>query len=183
MVEKTGAAAVPVKRAEQLAGLHGLIIPGGESTTIGRLMREYGFMETVPKEAERGMAVWGTCAGLIVMAREIEDGVPGQPHLGLMDISVVRNGFGRQVDSFEAPLELRNVGGRPFVGVFIRAPYVSRAGEAVDVLGVFDGKAVMARQGSFLVTAFHPELADDARVHRYFVKMAEGAANRAAAPG
>jgi len=171
MVEKAGARAVPVKRVEQLAGLHGLIIPGGESTTIGRLMEEYGFMEAVPGRAEQGMAVWGTCAGLIVMSREIEDGVPRQPRLGLMDITAVRNGFGRQVDSFEAPLELKAIGGKPFPGVFIRAPYVSRAADGVKVLGRIDGKAVMARQGRFLVTAFHPELTGDVRVHRYFAGM------------
>jgi len=171
-VEAAGGAAVPVKRPEQLAGLDGLIIPGGESTTIGRLMEEYGFTEAVPEAAGEGLAVYGTCAGLIVMAREIEDGVPGQPCLGLMDIGVVRNGFGRQVDSFEADLVLRGLPGGPFRGVFIRAPYVKRLGAGVEALADFDGKVVMVRQGRHLATAFHPELTGDPRVHRYFVEMA-----------
>jgi len=173
-VRRAGAAAVPVKRPEELSGLNGLIIPGGESTTIGRLMEEYGFMAAVPREIDRGMALWGTCAGLIVMAREIRDGLPGQHRLGLMDIEAVRNGFGRQVDSFEADLDLPDVGGRRYRGVFIRAPYIARAGSGVRVMGSFDGKIVAARQGRLLATAFHPELADDPRVHRYFVGMAAG---------
>lgn len=173
-VRKAGAKAVPVKRPEQLAELNGLIIPGGESTTIGRLMDEYGFMEAVPRATEHGLAVWGTCAGLIVMADEIVDGIPGQPRLGLMDIAAVRNGFGRQVDSFEADLELEGVGRRPFRGVFIRAPYVARTGPGVEVMAELGGKVVAARQGRHLVTAFHPELGDDSRVHRAFAAMARG---------
>lgn len=174
-VRRAGARAVQVRRVEQLDNLHGLIIPGGESTTIGRLMTEYGFMDALPEAARQGLAVWGTCAGLIVMARDIVDGIPGQPRLGLMDIAAVRNGFGRQVDSFEADLEVAGLPGRrTFRGVFIRAPYVARTGPGVEVLADFDGKVVAARQGRHLVTAFHPELADDSRVHRAFAAMARG---------
>jgi 5'-phosphate synthase pdxT subunit len=165
---------VPVKRVSDLEGLAGLIIPGGESTTIGRLMDEYGFSSAVKERAAEGMAVWGTCAGLILMARDIKDGVPGQPRLGLMDMVAVRNGFGRQVDSFEADLEVGDIGGRPFRGVFIRAPYVERVGDGVRILSEFDGRIVAVRQGRHLATAFHPELSDDSRFHRYFVKMADG---------
>lgn len=163
---------VAVRRVDQLAGLAGLIIPGGESTVIGRLAQEHGFVEAIPKEAARGMAVWGTCAGLIFLAKDIKGGLPGQPRLGLMDITAVRNGFGRQVDSFEADLAVGGIGGRPFRGVFIRAPYIEQVGAGVEVLAEFDGKVVAARQGRLLATAFHPELAGDARVHRYFLGMA-----------
>jgi 5'-phosphate synthase pdxT subunit len=173
-LRKAGASAVAVRKVADIAGLDGLIIPGGESTTIGRLMEEYGFLEAVPGEVGRGLAVWGTCAGLIVLARDIIDGVAGQPRLGLMDISAVRNGFGRQVDSFEADLEVKGLGPRPFRGVFIRAPYVAEAGPGVDVLAEFDGRVVAARQGRLLATAFHPELGDDRRLHRYFAEMAGG---------
>lgn len=171
------AEAVPVKRAEQLEGLRGLIVPGGESTTIGRLADEYGFIEAIRRRAAGGLAVWGTCAGLILLAKEIRDGVPGQPTLGLMDTVVVRNGFGRQVDSFEIDLPMKGIGGggRPFRAVFIRAPYIARAEDGVEVLAEFEGKIVAARQGRLLATAFHPELAEDARVHRYFVEMASAA--------
>ena len=173
-IGKAGATAVPVKRTEALPDLHGLIIPGGESTTIGRLMDEYGFMAAVPREVERGMALWGTCAGLILMSRSIKDGLPGQPRLGLMDIEAVRNGFGRQVDSFEVDLDLPELGGRPYRGVFIRAPYIASTGSEVRVMASFDGKVVASRQGRLLATAFHPELAGDIRFHRYFAAMASG---------
>lgn len=170
-LQRAGATATRVKRPETLSGLDGLIIPGGESTTIGRLMTEYGFMEAVPREAARGLGVWGTCAGLIVMAKDIVDGLPDQPRLGLLDIAAVRNGFGRQVDSFEADIPLEGLGPRPFRTVFIRAPYVQRTGPGVKTLGRFDGKIVMARQGRHLVTAFHPELGDDLRVHELFTRL------------
>jgi len=167
-----GAEARPVKRPGELEGLDGLVLPGGESTTIGRLAEEYGLLEAIRREHERGLAVWGTCAGLILLAREIQDGVPGQPGLRLMDVVAVRNAFGRQVDSFEVELPLEGIGRRPFPAVFIRAPYIASAGRGVQVLGRYDGKIVMARQGRLLATAFHPELTPDVRVHRYFAEMA-----------
>lgn len=174
---------VRVKRTRELEGLDGLVIPGGESTTIGRLAREYGFIEAVRRRAAEGMAVWGTCAGLILLAKEIKDGVPDQPSLGLMDITAVRNGFGRQVDSFEADLDVAGISGRPFRAVFIRAPYIERVGTGVQVLAEFEGKVVAARQGRLLATAFHPELTGDARIHRYFVRMAAGAPGEAGEVG
>lgn len=169
-----GADAVRVKRVSDLEGLRGLIIPGGESTAIGRLAAEYGFIEAVPRRVAEGLAVWGTCAGLILLAKEIKDGLPDQVSLGLMDIVAVRNGFGRQVDSFEVDLEIRGASPRPFRAIFIRAPYIERVRGEAEVLAEFEDKIVAARQGRLLATAFHPELAGDARVHRYFVAMVAG---------
>ncbi len=173
-LKAAGAEAVRVKHTEELEGLSGLIIPGGESTTIGRLARDYGFIEAIQRRAAEGMAVWGTCAGLILLAKDIRDGIPGQPSLGLMDAAAVRNGFGRQVDSFEVDLDIEPIGARPFRAVFIRAPYIQSVGSGVEVLAEFDGKIVAARQGKLLATAFHPELTGDARIHRYFVGIAAG---------
>ncbi len=174
-LRSAGAEAVRVKRVEQLEGLAGLIVPGGESTTIGRLAAEYGFIDAIRAKAAAGMAVWGTCAGLILLAKEIKDGIPGQPSLGLMDIVAVRNGFGRQVDSFEVDLDVKDLPGRPFRAVFIRAPYIERVKGGAEPLAEFEGKVVAARQGRFLGTAFHPELSGDGRVHRYFANMARAA--------
>jgi len=172
-LQKLGVEAVEVRLPADLEGLDGLIIPGGESTTIGKLAATYGLMEPL-KGFAMERPVWGTCAGMIFMAREI--GVD-QPLLGLMDIAVERNAFGRQVDSFEAKLDvpvLNGDRGEPFPAVFIRAPRLVAADEerGVEVLArLEDGTAVAARQGQWLVTAFHPELSDDDRFHRYFVKM------------
>jgi 5'-phosphate synthase pdxT subunit len=165
---------VRVKRVADLEGLRGLVIPGGESTVIGRLAAECGFISAIAVKAGEGLAVWGTCAGLILLAKEIRDGLPGQTSLGLMDIVAVRNGFGRQVDSFEVDLEVKGLGGPAglFPAVFIRAPFVAEVKGEVLVLAEFEGKIVAARQGRFLATAFHPELTGDARIHRLFVEMA-----------
>jgi len=175
MLEALGAEAVEVRLPEDLAGLDGLIIPGGESTTIGKLATEFGLM--VPLQAfARTRPVWGTCAGMIFMAKDIGR---AQPLLGVMDIEVERNAFGRQVDSFEADLEVPALNGaseKPFPAVFIRAPRLLDADEeaGVEVLARLpDGTAVAARQGQWLVTAFHPELSDDLRFHRYFLEMVE----------
>ncbi len=175
-LEAVRAEAVRVKHVGELEGLQGLIVPGGESTTIGRLAREYGFIDAIRRKAAEGMTVWGTCAGLILLAKEIRDGIPGQPSLSLLDVAAVRNGFGRQVDSFEVDLEVKGIGGRPFRAVFIRAPYIQQVGSGVEVLSEFEGKIVAVRQGRFLATAFHPELSGDARIHRYFAEMAAEAA-------
>jgi 5'-phosphate synthase pdxT subunit len=168
-----GVEAVEVRLPEDLEGLDGLIIPGGESTTIGRLATLYGLMEPLRRfAAER--PVWGTCAGMIFMARDIGR---DQPRLAVMDIEVERNAFGRQVDSFETELEvpaLADGQGRGFPAVFIRAPRLVRADEeaGVEVLArLADGTAVAARQGRWLVTSFHPELSDDDRFHRYFLSL------------
>jgi pyridoxal 5'-phosphate synthase pdxT subunit len=160
MLERLGAEAVEVRKAEQLAGLDGLIIPGGESTAIMRLSRIYGLEEAI--RAFQG-PVFGTCAGMILLDRE---------HLGLMDIEVARNAYGRQVASFEADLAL--VGDEePLRGVFIRAPRLAEAGPRVEVLAELDGDPVLLREGRFLVAAFHPELTDDTRVHERFLELVQ----------
>jgi len=169
LLEAAEVAAGAIRLPEQLDDFDGLIIPGGESTTIAKLMETYGFYEPIRSRHEQGMAVWGTCAGAILMAREVEDALPGQETLGLMDIEVRRNAYGRQVDSFEADLHIKGVAEETFPGVFIRAPWILTAGEDVEVLAEHDGVVVAARQGRALATTFHPELTGDPAVHRYFV--------------
>jgi 5'-phosphate synthase pdxT subunit len=172
MVAQVGARPVQVRLPEHLEGLDGLIIPGGESTTMGRMARRWGLLEPVRAFAQSGRPVWGTCAGMIVMAKALMGGVPGQPLLDVMDITVRRNAFGRQVDSFEVDLDVPVLGEEPFHAVFIRAPLIERVGEAVQVLTrLDDGTAVAVQQGNLLATAFHPELTDDDRFHRYFVHL------------
>ncbi|GIP50942.1 Glutamine amidotransferase subunit PdxT [compost metagenome] len=167
-LEKTGVEAVTVKHTEQLAELDGLIIPGGESTTIGKLMRKYGFMDEIRSFSGQGKPVFGTCAGLIVMAKEIEGGE--EAHLGLMDIKVSRNAFGRQRESFETDLDVKGLE-VPLRAVFIRAPLITAVGEGVEVLSTYHDEIVTARQGHLLVSSFHPELTDDFSLHTYFVEM------------
>jgi 5'-phosphate synthase pdxT subunit len=160
MLRRLGAEVVEVRKAEQLAGLDGLVIPGGESTAITRLMRLYGIEEAI--RAFRG-AVFGTCAGMILLDRD---------HLGLVDVAVDRNAYGRQVASFEADLELAGED-EPLRGVFIRAPRVTAAGAAVEVLAEHEGEPVLLRDGRFLVASFHPELTDDTRVHERFLELVQ----------
>lgn len=163
--------AVEVRLPDQLEGLDGLIIPGGESTTIGKLMAAYGLDQAIERFAAAGKAIWGTCAGMIVLARDVDGS--DQSGLGLMDVSVNRNAFGRQADSFEADLAVEELGREPFHAVFIRAPLLTRAGAAVKVLAELpDGRVVAAEQGQLLVTAFHPELTADPRFHEYFLRKA-----------
>jgi 5'-phosphate synthase pdxT subunit len=163
-----------------LEGLDGLIIPGGESTTIGQVAERWGLLEPLRAFARAGRPVWGTCAGMIMLANDVLDGIPGQPLLGLMDIAVRRNAFGRQVDSFETDLEVPELDavstpgerGRPFRAVFIRAPSIESVGNGVEeVARLPDGTVVAARQDNVLATAFHPELSGDTRFHRYFLAM------------
>ncbi|RYL90899.1 pyridoxal 5'-phosphate synthase glutaminase subunit PdxT [Sporolactobacillus sp. THM7-4] len=168
-LEASGADPVIVKNVQDLDGLDGLVMPGGESTTMRRLMDKYGLFDSVKSFAQE-KPVFGTCAGLILMAKKIE-GRKG-PHMGLLDIDVKRNAFGPQVDSFEADLDIKHVGDH-FEGVFIRAPYIEKVGEGVEVLADYEGKIVACREGHFLSCAFHPELTDDLRMHRYFVDMVE----------
>lgn len=158
-----------VRQPRDLAGLDGLIVPGGESTTIGKLLVAYGLEQPIREAAGRGLPVWGTCAGMILLARDVLGGVPdGQ--LGLMDLSVRRNAFGRQVDSFEADLAFRGLD-RPVRAVFIRAPLVERVGDTAEVVAALpDGRVVAARQGHLLATAFHPELTPDPSVHAWFLR-------------
>ena len=164
-----------VRLPADLQGLDGLIIPGGESTTIGKLMTNYGLMDPL-REFARTHAVWGTCAGMILMAKEIGR---DQPLLGLMDIVVERNAFGRQIDSFEAPLTVESLqegATRPFPGIFIRAPRLIEArGRARIMARLQDGTAVAAVEGNWLATSFHPELSDDLRFHEYFLELARQA--------
>jgi 5'-phosphate synthase pdxT subunit len=165
-----GITPVEVRLPEHLNEVDGLIIPGGESTTIGQVAQEWGLLAPMKAFALSGKPVWGTCAGMILLAKDVVDGKPGQPLLEVMDIAVRRNAFGRQVDSFEADLTVQALGDRPFHAVFIRAPAVERVGEGVEVLARLEDSSVVAvRQGNLLATAFHPELTDDDRFHRYFV--------------
>lgn len=169
-VEASGAEAVIVKKIEQLEEIDGLIIPGGESTTMRRLIDKYSFMEPLRSFAEQGKPMFGTCAGLILLAKHLVD--YKESHLGLMDVKVERNSFGRQRESFEAELMIPGIA-EDFVGVFIRAPHIVEAGENVEILAKHDGRIVAAREGQFLGCSFHPELTDDHRFTSYFVKMVE----------
>ncbi|WP_017471611.1 pyridoxal 5'-phosphate synthase glutaminase subunit PdxT [Amphibacillus jilinensis] len=169
-IERSGAEAVVVKKVEQLAEIDGLILPGGESTTMRRLINQYGFLQPLQQFSNAGKPIFGTCAGLILLAKEIVG--QQEPHLALMDIKVERNAFGRQRESFEATLAIEGVA-PDFEAVFIRAPYIIKAEANVEVLAKYNGAIVAARQGTILCTAFHPELTEDDRLTRYFVKMVE----------
>lgn len=161
-----GVQAVQIRTARELEQVDGLIIPGGESTTIGKLMQAYQLDIAIRNKYQQGMAIWGTCAGMILLAREIAEN--NQPRLELMDIAVVRNGFGRQIDSFETELEIEKIG--RVRSVFIRAPYAEKVWAGVEVLASYEGKIVMAEDDRLLVTAFHPELTPDRSIHDYFIK-------------
>jgi len=167
-IEACGAEAIVVKKPEQLQEIDGLIIPGGESTTIRRLMDKYGFMEPLKQFAAQGKPMFGTCAGLIILAKRIVG--YEEPHLGVMDVTVERNSFGRQRESFEAELSIAGIAD-DFVGVFIRAPHIVEVGEDVEILAKHEGRIVAARQGQFLGCSFHPELTDDHRMTQYFIQM------------
>lgn len=169
MLRSLGAEPVEVRLPEDLQGLDGLILPGGESTTIGKLAVGYGLIEPLRAFA-RSKPTWGTCAGMIFLAKDI--GMDRQPILGVMDITVNRNAFGRQIDSFEADLEIKGIEGGPFHTVFIRAPIATAAGQDVEILGTLpDGRIVAAREGHLLATAFHPELTGDSRLHALFLSL------------
>jgi len=171
------AEAFPIRLPRELEGLDGLVIPGGESTTISKLMGEYDFMTPLSRLCNEGFPIMGTCAGMILLSKKMVD--LGVEPLGAMDIEVRRNAFGRQVDSFEADLEIPAIGEPRFHGVFIRAPLIQRAGDGVAVLARLpDGSVVAARQGCMLALAFHPELTDDLRLHSYFLSMVNGNVKR-----
>lgn len=167
-IELAGAEGVAIKKKEELQEIQGLIIPGGESTTIGKLMRKYDFMDAIRQFSAEGKPVFGTCAGLIVLAKSIEG--QEEAHLELMDMTVARNAFGRQRESFETDLDIKGVD-EPVRAVFIRAPLIRSVGEQVDVISSYNGEIVAARQGHLLASSFHPELTDDYRFHQYFVDM------------
>jgi 5'-phosphate synthase pdxT subunit len=166
-----GAEAVEVRRPDALDCLHGLVIPGGESTTMGRLLRVFGLFDPLRRAIADGLPVFGSCAGMIMLARDVLDGRPDQPLLGGLDVVVRRNAFGRQVHSFEADVDVAGVDAGPVRAVFIRAPWVEKAGDGVEVLARVDGHVVAVRQGRLLATAFHPELTGDVRLHRLFIEM------------
>jgi 5'-phosphate synthase pdxT subunit len=179
MLRRLGVNTRQVRSAEDLRGLDGLIIPGGESTTFGRLMTDFGMYEPLRAFLRTGTPVWGTCAGMIVLAREASD--LEFPTLEAMDIEVLRNAYGRQVDSFEAELDVAALGNEPFHAVFIRAPVVASTGACVEVLASVrderDGREapVALRQGQLMATSFHPELTADTRFHKYFLDMIRAA--------
>ncbi|HEX4224030.1 MAG TPA: pyridoxal 5'-phosphate synthase glutaminase subunit PdxT [Pseudonocardiaceae bacterium] len=174
-----GAQAIAVRRPEELARVHGLVLPGGESTTMSRLLQTFELLDPLRARLADGMPAYGSCAGMILLAKELRDGRPDQQQLGALDVVVRRNAFGRQVDSFEADLDITDVPGGPVHAVFIRAPWVESAADHVEVLasvpdstdaGAATGKIVAVRQGRVLATAFHPELTGDGRVHELFVR-------------
>ena len=164
---------LPVRLLQELRGLDGLIIPGGESTSISKLMLDYNLTSEIRNLAKNGLPIFGTCAGMILLANEISDS--GVEPLRVMDITVRRNAFGRQRDSFETELSIPVLGENPFPGVFIRAPIIVRANSEVEILArLADGTNVAARQGKLLASAFHPELTDDLRFHQYFLDIVAG---------
>lgn len=168
-LEDCGARTVQIRRPHDLALIHGLIIPGGESTTMGKLLHEWKLFNPLQESGKGGLPIYGSCAGLILLCASIE-GFPLQPRLGLLDASVQRNAFGRQKDSFESDISL-SIFETPMHGVFIRAPVITRTGEAVKQLAHVGDRIVAVRQANILATSFHPELTDDRRMHEYFLKM------------
>ncbi len=165
--------ALPIRLPRELAGLDGLIIPGGESSSISKLMLDYNLMNEVRNLAENGLPILGTCAGMILLASEVSD-LDVEP-LGVMNITVRRNAFGRQIDSFEAELSMPVLGEKPFPGIFIRAPLIEQANGEVEILARLNSDiGVAARQGKLLASAFHPELTDDLRFHQYFIDIVTG---------
>jgi pyridoxal 5'-phosphate synthase pdxT subunit len=168
MLERLGCTVREVRLPKHLEGLDGLVMPGGESTTMGKLMVHYGFLEALPRFHVDGGAIWGTCAGAILMASDILGS--DQPRLNLMNMRVQRNAFGRQVDSFEVMLEVKGLDA-PFPAVFIRAPIIQSVGDSVDILAKHAGEIVLVQQGRLLASSFHPELTNDSRLHELFLAM------------
>lgn len=170
-LEKLGAQTFEIRRRVHFTdGLDGIVLPGGESTVQGKLLKEEGLLEPVKEAIKAGLPVFGTCAGLILLAKELSN--DPNVYFGTMDVTVRRNAYGRQLGSFRADLNVSPIGSFP--AVFIRAPYIEKAGEGVEVLATCEGKIVAARQKNMLTTAFHPELTDDLRIHQYFLDMAKG---------
>jgi 5'-phosphate synthase pdxT subunit len=181
-LDESGATARPVRRLAEIEAVDGLVIPGGESTTLWKLATAFDLLDPIRKLIASGMPAFGSCAGLIMLADRLQDGAAGQQTFGGIDMTARRNAFGRQVDSFEREVALRlddsaagdDGDGAPFRAVFIRAPWVEQAGAEVTVLGEDNGRIVAVRQGPLLATAFHPELTQDRRIHKLFVKMVKG---------
>ena len=167
-IELLGHDAVAVKTSDDLRGIDGLILPGGESTTIGKMLERNDLLEPIKAMAQQGVPMFGTCAGLILLAKKIRNSKT--PHLSLMDVEVERNSFGRQVDSFEVPLSIPSIGDE-ITAVFIRAPHIVSVGEHVEILATYEERIVLARDGQFLGCSFHPELTDDVRILEFFIGM------------
>ncbi|GAA2633126.1 pyridoxal 5'-phosphate synthase glutaminase subunit PdxT [Actinomadura fulvescens] len=175
-LEAAGARTLPVRRPEELERVDALVLPGGESTTMWKLARAFDLLDPLRKRIEAGMPAYGSCAGMIMLADRIRDGIEGQETIGGIDMTVRRNAFGRQVDSFESDVRLSGMGDAPYHAVFIRAPWVEAVGDGVEVLGRAEtgsnaGRIVAVRQGRLMATAFHPELTGDFRVHHYFADL------------
>jgi pyridoxal 5'-phosphate synthase pdxT subunit len=181
VLQSLGAQPVRVRRSSELDGVAGLVLPGGESTTMAKLLVAFELLDPIRERIRAGMPVYGSCAGMILLADRIEDGVAGQQTIGGMDVTVRRNAFGRQVESFEADIGIDGIAGGPFHAVFIRAPWVESVGPRAAAIGrVVDhaaGRIVAVRQQHLLATSFHPELTGDRRVHVYFVEMVSEAAS------
>jgi pyridoxal 5'-phosphate synthase pdxT subunit len=173
-LESAGSTPVEVKTPEHLAGVDALVLPGGESTTIGKLLDRFELLGPLRDRADDGMPLFGTCAGLILMANETVGGGDAPHRLGVMDIGVRRNAYGRQVDSFESDLQVKGLD-EPFTAVFIRAPVIERVGANVEVLATCDDIPVLVRQGHLVASSFHPEMTEDARLHEMFVEISRGA--------
>ena len=169
-----GLRAVPVRRTSELDAVDALVLPGGESTTMSRLLATFELLEPVRARIAAGTPVYGSCAGMVLLAQSVLDGRPDQQQLGGLDVVVRRNAFGRQTDSFETDLPVEGVPGGPVRAVFIRAPWVEKVGAGVEVLASVDGRAVAVRHGAVLATAFHPELTGDTRVHALFCDLVRG---------
>jgi len=176
-LEDTGADARPVRRLAEIEAVDGLVIPGGESTTLWKLATAFELMDPLSKLVKDGMPAFGSCAGMIMLADRLQDGIEGQQTFGGIDMTVRRNAFGRQVDSFERDITLQTADTddqEPFHAVFIRAPWVERAGPDVDVLAEDNGRIIAVRHGALLATAFHPELTPDRRIHKLFTQIVKG---------
>src|ERR671932_552981 len=188
VLRSLGAEPVPVRRVEELSAVDGLVLPGGESTTIAKLADRFGLLEPLRKAVVDGLPVYGSCAGMVLLADRLVDAPAGQQTVGGLDVAVRRNAFGRQVDSFESDVGLAGVPGGPVHAVFIRAPWVEEAGAGVEVLGRVeggpaDGRIVAVRQGNLVATSFHPELTGDRRVHALFVELVRATLARQIAGG
>jgi pyridoxal 5'-phosphate synthase pdxT subunit len=182
-LQEQGARALAVRRPEELAAVDGIVLPGGESTTIVKLADRFGLLEPLREAVRAGLPAYGSCAGMILLADRILDAPADQETVGGMNVTVRRNAFGRQVDSFESDIELHGIPGGPMHAVFIRAPWVEEAGDGVEILGrvvggAADGRIVAVRQGNLVATSFHPELTGDRRVHALFVDMVRTAVRR-----
>jgi 5'-phosphate synthase pdxT subunit len=174
MLSALGVEAIPVRLSSQLDSIDGLVIPGGESTTIGKLLHDYNLMETLRRLATQDFPLFGTCAGMILLAKKANE-LQWQP-VGAIDIEVQRNAFGRQIGSFEADLAIPALGNKAFHGIFIRAPIIGKVNPGVDILCQVNGSVVAVKQGRAIACAFHPELTDDSRFHRYFLDLVTGEA-------